>query len=116
MMKEQIKEELGKFTKIREGSDDELRAVILTDIIASLMTVEKNDEGKSNRSYEKFDSLVDNIKGFIEGVDHVPDNIDLIDSIESSINSIKRINKECDYCIRTLTWVDSLLEEEQTNA
>lgn len=115
-MREQIREELEKFTKIRKGSEEELRTIILTDIIASIIKIETDDKGNKIINYDKFDELISNIKNFINSVDQIPESIDLIENVRQSIENIEKINKECDYCMRTLTWVDSLLEEEENNA
>ena len=44
-MKEKITEEYEKFENIMKGTDNQLCALILTDIMASLTTVYKDDKG-----------------------------------------------------------------------
>ena len=45
-MKEKITDEYGKFETIAKGLDDQLCTLLLTDIMASLVNVYKNDEGE----------------------------------------------------------------------
>ena len=111
-MKEKITEEYEKFENIMKGKDNQLCALILTDIIASLITVYKDDKGEINKDYTKFDNMVKNIKELLNSVDTIP-TIDLIGATQENLDSIKRITDECKYSMRTLSWIkNDLLKEE----
>ena len=111
-MKEKITEEYEKFENIMKGTDNQLCALMLTDIMASLITVYKDDKGEINKDYTEFDNMVKNIKELLNSIDTIP-TIDLIRATQENLDSIKRIIDECKYSMRTLSWVkNDLLKEE----
>ena len=111
-MKEKITDEYGKFETIAKGLDNQLCTLLLTDIMASLVNVYKNDEGEIVKDYNEFDTLVTNIKELLDSIDTIP-TIDLIRVTQENLDSIKRIIDECKYSMRTLSWVkNDLLKEE----
>lgn len=111
-MKEKITEEYEKFENIMKGTDNQLCALILTDIMASLTTVYKDDKGEINKDYTEFDNMVKNIKELLNSVDTIP-AIDLIRATQENLDSIKRITDECKYSMRTLSWIkNDLLKDE----
>lgn len=111
-MKEKITEEYGKFEQIMKGTNNQLCALILTDVMASLTSVYKNDNGEIVKDYSEFDNMVKNIKDLLNSIENIP-SIDLINSTQNNIDSIKRIVEECKYSMRTLSWVkNDLLKEE----
>ena len=111
-MKEKITEEYEKFENIMKGIDNHLCALMLTDIMASLTTVYKDDKGEINKDYTEFDNMVKNIKELLDSVDTIP-TIDLIRATQENLDSIKRITDECKYSMRTLSWIkNDLLKEE----
>ena len=111
-MKEKITEEYEKFENIMKGTNNQLCALILTDIMASLTTVYKDDKGKVNKDYTEFDNMVKSIKELWDSIDTIP-TIDLIRVTQENLDSIKRIIDECKYSMRTLSWVkNDLLKEE----
>lgn len=113
-MKEKITEEYEKFENIMKGTDNQLCALILTDIMASLVTVYKDDKGEINKDYTEFDNMVKSIKELLNSIDTIP-AIDLIRTTQENLDSIKRITEECKYSMRTLSWVkNDLLKEEDT--
>ena len=113
-MKEKITEEYEKFENIMKGTNNQLCALILTDIMASLTTVYKDDEGEINKDYTEFDNMVKNIKELLNSIDTIP-TIDLIRVTQENLDSIKRITDECKYSMRALSWIkNNLLKEEDT--
>ena len=111
-MKEKITEEYEKFENIMKGTDNQLCALILTDIMASLTTVYKDDKGEVNKDYTEFDNMVKNIKELLNGIDTIP-TIDLIKVIQENLDSIKGIIDECKYSMRTLSWIKNDLLKEK---
>lgn len=113
-MKEKITEEYEKFENIMKGTDNQLCTLMLTDIMASLVGISKDEEGNATKDYSKFDDLVKNVKDLLDSVGHIPEDLDLMESIQDDIDGIKRIKDECSYSMRTLSWVkDDLLNEEE---
>ena len=111
-MKEKITEEYEKFENIMKGIDNQLCALILTDIMASLTTVYKDDKGEINKDYTEFDNMVKNIKELLDSVDTIP-TIDLIRVTQENLDSIKRITDEFKYSMRILSLIkNDLLKEE----
>lgn len=111
-MKEAITEEYEKFETIMKGADNQLCALILTDIMASLTNVYKDDKGEIIKDYKKFDDMVKNIKELLDSISNIP-AINLVTATQNNIDSIKNITDECKYSMRTLSWVrDSLLNKE----
>ena len=76
-MKEKITDEYGKFETIAKGLNNQLCTLLLTDIMASLVNVYKNDEGEIVKDYNEFDTLVTNIKELLE-IDSIKGEIVLI--------------------------------------
>lgn len=111
-MKEKITEEYERFENIMKGTDNQLCALILTDIMASLTTVYKDDKGEVNKDYTEFDNMVKNIKELLNGIDTIP-TIDLIEVIQENLDSIKGIIDECKYSMRTLSWIKNDLLKEK---
>ena len=115
-MKEKITEEYEKFENIMKGIDNHLCALMLTDIMASLTTVYKDDKGEINKDYTEFDNMVKSIKELLDSIDTIP-TIDLIRATQENLDSIKRITDECKYSMRTLQWIkEDLLKEENKDA
>lgn len=118
-MRTMVKEEFDKFMEIRRGLDDQLCTLLLTDIIASLVNVCKNEQGEVIKDYTEFDKVVSNIKEMLNSVD-VP-NINLVDSVKQSVRHIEKMQTECDYSLRTLDWIlgcviPEMEKEEEDNA
>ena len=111
-MKEKITEEYERFENIMNGTDNQLCALILTDIMASLTTVYKDDKGEVNKDYTEFDNMVKNIKELLNSIDTIP-TIDLIKVIQENLDSIKGIIDECKYSMRTLSWIKNDLLKEK---
>ena len=111
-MKEKITEEYERFENIMKGTDNQLCALILTDIMASLTTVHKDDKGEVNKDYTEFDNMVKNIKELLNSIDTIP-TIDLIKVIQENLDSIKGIIDECKYSMRTLSWIKNDLLKEK---
>ena len=111
-MKEKITEEYERFENIMKGTDNQLCALILTDIMASLTTVYKDDKGEVNKDYTEFDNMVKNIKELLNSIDTIP-TIDLIKVIQENLDSIKGIIDECKYSMRTLSWIKNNLLKEK---
>lgn len=111
-MKEKITEEYEKFENIMKGTDNQLCALILTDIMASLTTVYKDDKGKVNKDYTEFDNMVKSIKELLDSIDTIP-TIDLVRVTQENLDSIKRIIDECKYSMRTLSWIKDDLSKEE---
>lgn len=115
-MKEIIREEYEKFENIAKGLDNHLCTLLLTDIMALLVDVYKDDNGEIVKDFNEFDKLVDNIKELLNSVDKIP-NIDIKWSTKENLEQVNRIFEECRYSMRTLKWVeDDLLKEEKQNA
>ena len=111
-MKEKIQEEYGKFENVMKGIDNQLCTLILTDIMASLVNMYKDDKNEIVKDYSEFDNLVANIKDMLGSVQNIP-HIDLLNATQDNIDSIRRIMDECKYSMRTLSWIkEDLLEEK----
>ena len=111
-MKEQIREEIEKWMEVRNGLKDQLSTLLLTDIIASQIKVSKDEEGNVIKDYSDFDDLVAKVKEVFEGIT-IPMNIDTFGSIKQSVEHIEKILDECNYSLRTLTWVNELENKEK---
>lgn len=101
-MEEKIKEELEKFTNIRESSTERLCVLLLMDVMRELVIVTREGD-KEKKDYSKFDAIVNDVKIMLESIT-IPD-VDTIASIKESVESVEHIQTECDYSIRTLTWM-----------
>lgn len=115
-MKETIKEEYKKFESIAEGLDNHLCALLLTDIMAVLTDVHKNDKGEIVKDFKEFDDLVNKVKDLLNSVQSIP-NIDIKWSTKENLEQVNRMFEECKYSMRTLKWIENdLLAEEKENA
>ena len=115
-MKEKITDEYGKFETIAKGLDDQLCTLLLTDIMASLVNVYKNDEGEIVKDYNEFDTLVTNIKELLDSVQSIP-NINIRQATKDNLEQINKMYDECRYSMRTLQWIkDDLLKEDNKDA
>lgn len=115
-MKETIKEEYKKFESIAEGLDNHLCALLLTDIMAVLTDVHKNDKGEIVKDFKEFDDLVNKVKDLLNSVQSIP-NIDIKWSTKENLEQVNRMLEECKYSMRTLKWIENdLLAEEKENA
>lgn len=115
-MKEKITDEYGKFETIAKGLDNQLCTLLLTDIMASLINVYKNDEGEIVKDYNEFDTLVTNIKELLDSVQSIP-NINIRQATRDNLEQINRMYDECRYSMRTLQWIkEDLLKEENKDA
>lgn len=115
-MKEKITEEYEKFENIMKGTDNQLCALILTDIMASLVNVYKNDEGEIVKDYNEFDTLVTNIKELLDSVQSIP-NINIRQATKDNLEQINKMYDECRYSMRTLQWIkEDLLKEDNKDA
>ena len=115
-MKEKITDEYGKFETIAKGLDNQLCTLLLTDIIASLVNVYKDDKGEIVKDYSEFDTLVNNVKELLDSVQSIP-NINIRQATKDNLEQINKMFDECRYSMRTLKWVEnSLLKEEDNNA
>ena len=115
-MKEKITDEYGKFETIAKGLDNQLCTLLLTDIMASLVNVYKNDEGEIVKDYNEFDTLVTNIKELLDSVQSIP-NINIRQATKDNLEQINRMYDECRYSMRTLQWVkEDLLKEDNKDA
>ena len=115
-MKEKITDEYGKFETIAKGLDNQLCTLLLTDIMASLINVYKNDEGEMVKDYNEFDTLVTNIKELLDSVQSIP-NINIRQATRDNLEQINRMYDECRYSMRTLQWIkEDLLKEENKDA
>ena len=122
--KELIQEEYDKFETIYKNLENQLKELVLTDIIASLMTEEekvvKDENGEDKtikvKNYDKFNEIEERIKAFLNEVKGVP-KFDLEYSIQSTLDSIKRIKNESLLSMRSLHWVNNdVLKEEEKDA
>ena len=115
-MKEKITEEYEKFETIAKGLDDQLCTLLLTDIMASLVNVYKNDKGEIVKDYNEFDTLVTNIKELLDSVQNIP-NINIKQATKDNLEQINKMYDECRYSMRTLQWIkDDLLKEDNKDA
>lgn len=115
-MKEKITDEYGKFETIAKGLDNQLRTLLLTDIMASLVNVYKNDEGEIVKDYNEFDTLVTNIKELLDSVQSIP-NINIRQATKDNLEQINKMYDECRYSMRTLQWIkEDLLKEDNKDA
>ena len=115
-MKEKITDEYGKFETIAKGLDNQLCTLLLTDIMASLVNVYKNDEGEIVKDYNEFDTLATNIKELLDSVQNIP-NINIKQATRDNLEQINRMYDECRYSMRTLQWIkEDLLKEENKDA
>ena len=115
-MKEKITDEYGKVETIAKGLDNQLCTLLLTDIIASLVNVYKDDKGEIVKDYSEFDTLVNNVKELLDSVQSIP-NINIRQATKDNLEQINKMFDECRYSMRTLKWVEnSLLKEEDNNA
>ena len=111
-MKEKIAEEYKKFETIAKGLDNQLCTLLLTDIIASLVNVYKDDKGEIVKDYSEFDTLVTNVKELLDSVQGIP-GINIRQATRDNLEQINRMYDECSYSMRTLQWVkEDLLKEE----
>lgn len=115
-MKEKITDEYGKFETIAKGLDNQLCTLLLTDIMASLVNVYKNDEGEIVKDYNEFDTLVTNIKELLDSVQNIP-NINIKQATKDNLEQINKMYDECRYSMRTLQWIkEDLLKEDNKDA
>ena len=115
-MKEKIAEEYKKFETIAKGLDNQLCTLLLTDIIASLVNVYKDDKGEIIKDYSEFDALVTNVKELLDSVQSIPD-IDIRRVVKEDLEQSNRMYDECRYSMRTLQWVkEGLLKEDNKDA
>lgn len=119
-----IQEEYNKFETIYKNLNNQLKSLVLTDIMASLMTEEEqtikdengNDKVIKVKKYDAFEELVAQIKELLESVKGVPD-FDLEQSIQSTLDQMKRMRNEALISMRTLHWVkEGVLKEDEDNA
>lgn len=119
--KELIQEEYDKFETIYKNLENQLKELVLTDIIASLMTeeekeIEDEDGNKKTikvKKYDEFEKMVEQIKEVLESVQGTP-KFNLDASIQSTLDSIGRIRNEALISMRTLKWVaDDVLKETE---
>ena len=112
-MKEKITEEYEKFETIAKGLDNQLCALLLTDIVASLVNVYKDDKGEIVKDYSKFDTLVTGVKELLDNVQYIPD-INIRQTTKDNLEQINRMHDECKYSMRTLQWIkEDLLKEDE---
>ena len=115
-MKEKIAEEYKKFETIAKGLDNQLCTLLLTDIIASLVNVYKDDKGEIVKDYSEFDTLVTNVKELLDSVQGIP-GINIRQATRDNLEQINRMYDECSYSMRTLQWVkEDLLKEDNKDA
>ena len=115
-MKEKITDEYGKFETIAKGLDDQLCTLLLTDIMASLVNVYKDDKGEIIKDYSKFDTLVNNVKELLDSVQSIP-SINIRQATKDNLEQINRMYDECRYSMRTLQWIkEDLLKEDNKDA
>ena len=115
-MKEKIAEEYKKFETIAKGLDNQLCTLLLTNIMASLVNVYKDDKGEIIKDYSEFDTLVNNVKELLDSVQSIPD-IDIRRVVKEDIEQSNRMYDECRYSMRTLQWVkEGLLKEDNKDA
>lgn len=117
--KKNIQEEYEKFETYYRGVERQLQSLVLTDIMASLMTeeekeIEDEDGNKKTikvKKYDEFENMVEQIKEVLESVQGTP-KFNLDASIQSTLDSIERIRNEALISMRTLKWVaDDVLKE-----
>lgn len=117
--KKNIQEEYEKFETYYRGVERQLQSLVLTDIMASLMTeeekeIEDEDGNKKTikvKKYDEFEKMVEQIKEVLESVQGTP-KFNLDASIQSTLDSIERIRNEALISMRTLKWVaDDVLKE-----
>lgn len=115
-MKEKITDEYGKFETIAKGLDDQLCTLLLTDIMASLVNVYKDDKGEIIKDYSEFDTLVNNVKELLDSVQSIP-SINIRQATKDNLEQINRMYDECRYSMRTLQWIkEDLLKEDNKDA
>lgn len=118
-----IQDEYNKFEINYKGLDKQLKSLILTDIMASLMEeteeriVDENGNEKviKIKKYDAFEKLVAQIKELLESVNGTP-KFDLEYSIQSTLDQVKRVRNEALIAMRTLKWVESDVLEEEKDA
>lgn len=119
--KKNIQEEYEKFETYYKGVERQLQSLVLTDIMASLMTeeekeIEDEDGNKKTikvKKYDEFEKMVEQIKEVLESVQGTP-KFNLDASIQSTLDSIERIRNEALISMRTLKWVaDDVLKETE---
>lgn len=119
--KKNIQEEYEKFEIYYKGVERQLQSLVLTDIMASLMTeeekeIEDEDGNKKTikvKKYDEFENMVEQIKEVLESVQGTP-KFNLDASIQSTLDSIERIRNEALISMRTLKWVaDDVLKETE---
>ena len=111
-MKEKITDEYGKFETIAKGLDNQLCTLLLTDIIASLVNVYKNDKGEIIKAHSEFGTIVTNVKELLAGVQSIP-CINIRQETRDNLEQINRMYDECKYSMRTLQWIkEDLLKED----
>lgn len=119
--KKNIQEEYEKFETYYRGVERQLQSLVLTDIMASLMTeeekeIEDEDGNKKTikvKKYDEFEKMVEQIKEVLESVQGTP-KFNLDASIQSTLDSIERIRNEALISMRTLKWVaDDVLKETE---
>lgn len=119
--KKNIQEEYEKFETYYRGVERQLQSLVLTDIMASLMTeeekeIEDKDGNKKTikvKKYDEFEKMVEQIKEVLESVQGTP-KFNLDASIQSTLDSIERIRNEALISMRTLKWVaDDVLKETE---
>lgn len=115
-MKEKITDEYGKFETIAKGLDNQLCTLLLTDIVASLVNVYKDDKGGIIKDYSEFDTLVNNVKELLDSVQGIP-SINIRQATKDNLEQINRMYDECKYSMRTLQWIkEDLLKEDNKDA
>ena len=115
-MKEKITDEYGKFETIAKGLDNQLCTLLLTDIIASLVNVYKDDKREIIKDYSEFDTLVNNVKELLDSVQGIP-SINIRRATKDNLEQINRMYDECKYSMRTLQWIkEDLLKEDNKDA
>lgn len=119
--KKNIQEEYEKFETYYRGVERQLQSLVLTDIMASLMTEEEKEIEDENgnkktikvKKYDEFEKMVEQIKEVLESVQGTP-KFNLDASIQSTLDSIERIRNEALISMRTLKWVaDDVLKETE---
>ena len=119
--KKNIQEEYEKFEIYYKGVERQLQSLVLTDVMASLMTEEEKEIEDENgnkktikvKKYDEFEKMVEQIKEVLESVQGTP-KFNLDASIQSTLDSIERIRNEALISMRTLKWVaDDVLKETE---
>ena len=122
--KKNIQEEYEKFETYYRGVERQLQSLVLTDIMASLMTeeekeIEDKDGNKKTikvKKYDEFEKMVEQIKEVLESVQGTP-KFNLDASIQSTLDSMERMRNESLISMRTLNWVkEDVLKEEEKDA